>query len=381
MFVKVARYFAKQRGVAAMVGKGDQERITDTLTLIQNAPDLDLVIRQQICTWVSNLYPRLTSAERQAYHSLSQSMSVTAHIAAGIAKGDEQQRAKRRAIVLLWKAIGKVQSVSMVTDQQQVAAAMTMPITGLDAALSDAIIKAAVVATPGGAQAVMQDLELHPVRFLNKHRLLIKGTPAGGDRLSTAPTGNYQNVLTFYFQYTADRIDRFVMTTSKATSLGEARTFTTVSVPAVHWSQVPGIGVAVPYNFGGILGCEVTGANFMVTTQFTGCAFSWTNNGATLRASHISPSGGGPGTYPGGGIALAQRLITNGAMANAPGTALSVFGSGAGNAPVVGTGNPFYPTPVTGWASIFGLTKGGGWRFYLQVVDINGNIQEARRIL
>jgi hypothetical protein len=68
-------------------------------------------------------------------------------------------------------------------------------------------------------------------------------------------------------------------------------------------------------------------------------------------------------------------------MANAPGTALSVFGSGAGNAPVVGTGNPFYPTPVTGWASIFGLTKGGGWRFYLQVVDINGNIQEARRIL
>jgi len=362
-----------------MVGKSDQERITDTLTLIENAPLLSLVVRKQICTWVSNLYPRLTSAERQAYHSLSQSMSVSAHIAPGIAKGDEQQRAKRRAIVLLWKALGNVQSAPGQTGQRA-AAAMTMPTTDLDAALSDAISKAAVVATSAGAQEVMQDLELHPVRFLKKHRLFINGSTAGGDRFSTAPTGNYQNVLTFHFQYRADH-DRFVMGPTKVAFLGEAGRFDTVSIPAVHWSHVPGVGVAPPHNFGGILGCEVTGANFMVTTQFTGCAFSWTNDGAVLRASHTSPSGGGPVTYPGGGIALAQRLTVNGAMANAPGRALSVFGSGAGNIPANAPDNPFYPAPVTGWASIIGLTKGGQWRFYSQVVDINGSIPEARRIL
>ena len=72
-----------------MIGKSDQERITDTLTLIENAPHLSPVVRKQICAWVSNLYPRLTPAERQAYHSLSQSISVRTQIAPGVAKGDE----------------------------------------------------------------------------------------------------------------------------------------------------------------------------------------------------------------------------------------------------------------------------------------------------
>src|SRR5258708_11068816 len=111
----------------------------------------------------------------------------------------------------------------------------------------------------------------------------------------------------------------------------------------------------------------------MLTTQFTGCAFSWTNHGGVLRASHISPHGGappgGPVTYPGGGIELAQRLMANGAMTNAAGAALTVFGAGAGNAPVAPPDNQYYPTPVTGWVSIIGLLKSGAWRLYAQVVD------------
>jgi hypothetical protein len=123
----------------------------------------------------------------------------------------------------------------------------------------------------------------------------------------------------------------------------------------------------------------------MLTTQFTGCAFGWTSYGGLLRAVHISPFGGapqgGPYGYPGGGNALAQRLMANGLMANAGNTALTVFGAGAGNVVLLGA-NPFYPDPVTGWVTIIGLPKGGGaWRFYVQVVGSIGNIVEARRLL
>ena len=366
-----------------MFGKDDQQRIGDTLTLIENAPGLNPLVRKQISMWAAGLYPRDSSVERQTYRALSRNMSVAAKIAPGVAKGDQQQRGKRRAIVLLWKAIGKKQNVGFDTDARA-AAAMTMPPTGLDAALSDVMLKAAVVASPGGALEVMQILEVHPVQFLRRHRLQVNGTSNGSVRFSSQPNGNYQNVLTFNFQYSAGGIEQFVMGRDNIATYGAAHSFSTVSVPAVHWSQVPAAGAA-PCNFGGVLGCEVTGANFMLTTQFSGCAFGWTSYGGLLRAFHISPFGGapqgGPFGYPGGGNALAQQLVANGLMANAGNTALTVFGAGAGNVALIGA-HPFYPNPVTGWVTIIGLRKGGGaWRFYVQVVDAVGNIVEARRIL
>ena len=72
--------------------------------------------------------------------------------------------------------------------------------------------------------------------------------------------------------------------------------------------------------------------------------------------------------------------MAKGAMANAPGAALKVFGSGAGNAPVQ-SGNPFYTVPEKGWASIIGVLHGDAWHFYDQVVDGGNVIQEARQIL
>jgi hypothetical protein len=264
---------------------------------------------------------------------------------------------------------------------------MTLQPAALNAAFSDAMLKAGVVAAGIGGQHVFQELETHPVRFLTQHRILVMGTPAGGDRFSIAPNGNYQNVLNFHFQYEGAE-DKFLLAESKDKNgqYGADYTFATVSVPAVHWSHVPGVGPA-PGNFTGVLGCELTGATFALTTQFTGCAFCWTTHGGTLRASHISPAGGGPTIYPGGGNALAQRMIlpAQGRMANAGNTALSVFGAGAGNAPAVRGGNPFYPDPAVNlfkWASIIGMNKGGnGWRFYLQVIGVPGNILEARRIM
>jgi len=363
-----------------MSGKSDTTRINDTLTMIGQAAILTPPIRTAIVNLVNGQFPRLTAADLTAYSQLSAEMSVKNQITAGVAKGNAAEREMRRAIVLLWTAIAKAQVQP--TPMAKTQPAMSIGAGVLPAAFSEAMLKAAVVASPQGAQHMFNELSLHPVRFLTTNRIMIRGSAVGGDRFSSAPTGNYQNVCQFYFQYDVAQ-DRFILGAGADVQLGASHPFTTVSVPAVHWSAVPGVGAA-PYNFAGVLGCELTGASFMVTTQFTGCTFNWTNHGGMLRASHVSPSGGGPLTYPGGGIALAQRMMANGAMANAGGTAVAAFGPGAGNAPPVGGGNSFYPNPaanVIRWVSIFGVVKGGAWRLYSQTIGGALQILEPRRIM
>lgn len=147
----------------------------------------------------------------------------------------------------------------------------------------------------------------------------------------------------------------------------------------------------MPVTFANILGCELTGATFMVTTQFTGCTFCWTNNGGMIRAMHIGPTRAGypsaalATSYPGGGNGVATRIVAQGAgagMANAAGAALHVFGRGAGNAPAINGGNSFYPNATLEYATIIGRNSGGGWKFYLQAIDsTTHNISEARRIM
>jgi hypothetical protein len=364
-----------------MFSKSDKERITETVTMIGRAPDLTGPIRAQIVAFVNTQFPRLTAADKLAYAQLSSDMSVKRNIATGVQKGSEPEREKRRAVYLLWMAIGKAQNIDLFI-KPRAAQAMSMGTAALDDAFSDAMLKAAVVASPAGAQWAYTELSAHPKKFISRHRIIVLGSAAGGDRFSTAPNGNYQNVLTFDFRYNAGE-DRFELGAVADATLGASHAFQTVSVPAVHWSQVPGAGPA-PCNFAGVLGCELAGANFMVTTQFTGCAFNWTTHLGVVRASHISPSGGGPGTYPGGGNALAQRLMLNGAMSNAGNTAVTVFGGGAGNAPVA-AGNAFYPDTVATairWVSIIGVNKGGvAWQLYTQVISGSLQILEARRIL
>jgi hypothetical protein len=363
-----------------MFDKDAATRVADTLTMISNAPDLNAGIRTQIVALVNLQFPRLTPPEKAIFQQLSGEMSVKGQIGAGVAKGTSPEREKRRAIYLLWMAIGKAQTIDLFI-KPRAALAMSMPAASLNAAFSDVMLKAAVVACAPGGQFVYQELCTHPVRFLTQYPIIVLGSPAGGDRLSTAPNGNYQNALNFHFQYEAG-LDRFVLGAHADGQLGANYSFLTVSVPAVHWSQVPNAGLA-PCNFAGVLGCELTGANFMLTTQFTGCAFNWTSYGGVLRASHISPAGGGVGAYPGGGIALAQQVMLNGAMANAGNTACTVFGGGAGNAPVA-AGNMFYPNTVVNairWVSIIGVIKGANWRFYMQAISATMQILEARRIM
>jgi len=364
------------------MGKDRTQRVDETLHLIEHAPDLTGGIRLRIRNLVRNQFPRMSANDLNVLSQLSDEMSVTTNMPL-LGRGSPHKREQRRAIFLLWKTLGKMQGDEFSTTPRA-QRAMTMGVGAVGAAFSAVMLKAAVLLDAFGAQHVFeQELSAHPVRFLKQHRIVIVGTLAGVDRFSNAPTGDYQNTLLFHFQYDIGT-DKFVLKSADKGVVGVSHPFNAVSVPAVHWTQVPNVGVPPDYNFAGVLGCELVGATFMLTTQFTGCAFNWTNYGGMLRASHVSPAGGGVGNYPGGGITLAQRMMANGAMANAGNTALTVFGAGAGNAPVVRPDDSFYPDPQDipfRWVSIFGVQRGGAWRFYTQVIGQHEEILQARRIM
>lgn len=369
----------------------DSTRVNETIDFIDTYANAPQMRRQAAAQFCRQNYPKLSLFDFGPYntefHALSSDMSVKHN--ATVAPGDKADRAKRRAIFLIWKSINK-----RGPDPQIVAradAAMSMATGNLDAALEDAILKASVFHSPAAAADVFtHDVMAHTRRFLTAHKVIVQGVGTGAAKFTNVANPDFTNVLNFHFQYNPSR-DRFVFA-GNANPNSAAHTFQTVSVPAVTWYDVPGNGGEIapsPHaDFSQILGCELVNANFMLTTQFTGCAFCWTDNGGVLRAAHVAPAKPNytdlalPTSHPGGGNGLAQRIAAQGnaaGMANAGPAALSLFGRGAGNAPPIGGGNSFYPNANLTYATIIGRNV-GGWKFYMQAIDNGGNISEARRI-
>jgi len=379
-----------------MFPKSAKTRFRDTVAYIQNyaASGLPANIRNDIATMITTRYPRATALQRQVYDQLSESMSVKRHIGGGVAKGTSVEREQRRAIVLLWVAMGS-------TQPNRLNQGMTLPPGGLAPALNEAMKTAAVVASNAGATHIFNtEFAVHTKAFIGRYRIIVLGTTQGKATFTNPLSASFQNVINFSFYFNGPD-DRFELAPTPAPPLlGGSHTFAAVSVPALHWSEVPGRGnVPTPLapataSFTGILGTELAGANWMVTTQFTGCAFCYANQGGNVYAAHISPAGVG-GLPVLTGAVLAGQLMGNdpqvqaGRLANFPGGAVpvNVFGNGVGNAAVVG-GNPFYPpkTPGAGagqmkWMSIFGRVHAGQWKIYTQSVDGADAILEHRRIV
>lgn len=377
----------------------DSARVTETIAFINNHATSLPVRRQAAAQFCRQTYPKLSVFDFGAYntefHALSSAMSVKHH--ATVPAGNQDERATRRAIYLIWKSINKIAgphpNIAARAD-----AAMGMATGNLDAALVDAILKASVYHSPAAAADVFNnEVVAHPRRFLTAHKVIVLGLTRGGDKFTNPASPSFANVINFSFQYDPTN-DRFVFAGNGNPNMA-AHVFPTVSVPAVIWYDVPGNGGELApsprplADFAQILGCELTGANFMLTTQFTGCAFCWTNHGGVMRAAHVAPAKPNyvdvnlPTSHPGGGNGLASRIVAQGnaagmanagGPANAGGAAVTVFGRGAGNAPVA-AGNPFYPNANLTYATIIGCNT-AGWRFYMQAVDTGGNISEARRI-
>jgi hypothetical protein len=386
--------------------KTNQSRMTETISFIHNNPNYPQVRRQAVAQFCRQTFPKLSLFEFGAYknefHTISDSMSVKKHVT--VAPGTQDERKKRRAIFLLWKALDKIQTGGCLMATPRADAAMTMPTANLDAALDDAMLKASVCASPAAAADVFNTLVLHNTRqFLATHKVIVAGTPTGEDKFINPPAiaPDFTNVLTFHFQYDAPN-DRFMFNGGLMPGYGASHPFPTVSVPAVAWYDVQGNGgmntpQAAGASFSQIYGCELAGAPLMVTTQFTGCAFCWTHHNGVTRAAHIAPTRAGrpsaalATSFPGGGLGLAQEIVNQlppqlpgggvaAGMANAPGATLNVIGCGAGQAPAIPAGNPFYPNNNLAHATIIGRL-GNNWKFYLQAIDATNQIVEARRIL
>ncbi len=395
------------------MGKNRATRFNDTVTFIRNyaACGLPGPIRHDIGTYVAAQFPRLTPAQQTAYDALSDEMSVKTSIPVKANRGTEAQREERRALVLLWRAMGATQANPPALDGR-VAEAMSLAPGAIGAVLTETMIKAAVVASGAGASHVFNmELSANPLGFITTRRIFIGGSTTGADKLQDPAAASYENNLDFRFQYHAEK-DYFQFARQALAQYGASHTIPSVSVPALHWSDVPGRGLVPvpaapaapvagvvpppPPSFAGMLGIRFTGGPvWMFTTQFTGCSFCYKIGGGAFYAAHISPAGiaGKPVLS---GQALANQImggvanVGGGDFANTPagGAALNVFGNGAGNVVPFGGGNAFYPPKVQGaslpgemkWMSLFGRFT-GAWELYTQSVDGSDAIMEARRIL
>jgi hypothetical protein len=381
----------------------DKARYKETVAYIKNyaASGLSQQIRDDIATLITTRINR--TQDRNKYQQVVTAMSVKHNIVSDT-KGNAVEREQRRAIVLIWATLGAPVGDRTNTDRRMNEGMRLAP-AALPAALTESMKLAGVVASQAGADHVFNtEFSANPLTFIQTYRIFINGVTTGRDRFSTAPTGNYRNVVnTFYFYYNAEK-DRFEFSMTLVGMYGAGHSFPVVSVPAVHWSDVPGRGITPtpgpppppdpmvvpppPPSFAGILATELAGANWMITTQFTGCSFCYAEAGNTSYAAHIAPAGDVRKPVM-SGLVLAQQLM--GMDPNVGGAAfanfahpVNVFGNGAGNANVL-SGNSFYPQKSAilptdmKWMSIFGRDN-GGWQIYTQSISNGMAIMDARRI-
>ena len=386
-----------------MFPKSKRARFNETIDFIQNraAAGLTQGIRNDIAALISLRINRLSPAAIQAYDTANEAMSVKRHIALGVATGTNPERETRRAISLLWSTLAATQAFPPAV-QARIDRAMMLAPGNLQAEFDDVMLKAAVVASGAGASHVFNmQFSANPLTFIQTHRLFINGSTAGKATFTNSASTHFRNLIQFDFFYNAEH-DRFEFACGVSPNHGASHQVMVASVPALHWSEVPGRGIAplptalAPAGFHGVMGTEVAGAQWMLTTQFTGCSFCYSTGGGFLYAAHISPAGimGLPVMT---GAELANQLMGNvahvarGRFANFPGGAAAiqnVFGNGVGNAAVNPAGIPFYPPKTPGavagqmkWMSIFGRRHVGNWQLYTQSIDGVDAILEARRIM
>ena len=366
------------------MAKTDTQRINDTLNFLQNTNIVTNAERtpayQLALAFVNARFP-VANAGTPAYHQFSQSMSLGYH-----ALSDPNQRRRMaRALFLLWKAIedhdpqfpmphANAAQINQATAERQ---------------LRNYIRKARCVyetihgGHAGANHVVTQVFLINPLQFLDENKVFIAGS--GALDATQAP----RNVQPSVFFYAPGR-DRYEFQVNGFGGNGIAP-LNVESVTAFHWTNPrylppPPLPPAVPpppniatANFSNMTGIELSGANMMVTTQFTGCAFCMAEHNGSMYCAHVSPSVPGMAANI-TGDPLARRIIaTNGAFANAGGTQVRVFGRNVGSAPNPqgysignGGGNDTYMT-------IVGFLGGTSYEIYSQTTRAN-RIHATRKI-
>lgn len=234
-------------------------------------------------------------------------------------------------------------------------------------------------------QSEFNRLKLSTRRFLNENALHIFGSDQDNGLL---------NVVTSHFWYKKDGT-KFIIKSTKDGFIPNPHSFQSVSVLAVPWCNVPGrTHNPAAGSFATIAANELTGANVMISTQFSGCSFCFKQSAGRLFAAHIMPDDSDPqapkiipGAHGmGGGQIMARQLankvpaVTGGDFgAPAPaGGAFKVYGAGYSNINGLGNGYPAATGGIDKWMTVFGVNRGGSWRIYTQ--HVNGAQLKVHRL-
>ncbi|MEX3638267.1 hypothetical protein [Paraburkholderia sp. BR14320] len=352
-------------------------RINDTLGFIQTSAigtfAENACAHALATSYIQNHYPP-ANAHQPGYVNFSNGMSMkNVHNA-----GNETQREMRRAIYLLWHAIGNNALANRAT---------TLGAGLLAAEYRRLLQKARIVEDAhhardhGSRNLLTTVIPAAPLQFLTDNKIMVRGSTA------YAPDALDRNLVNFYFTYDAAQ-DRYMFVPVAGFPVpAGAYGFSAASVRAVHWTAVPGRGIVVnpgpppgAASFGAIDGTRLDGSDVMVTTQFTGCSFCMKDVGGVIYGAHISPSiPGHPNPHV--GPTMAQQLcgmnanVGAGDFANHAGAApFMVYGAGHSNIPGFPNG---YPVPGAGanplqYMCMIGVRVGGIWQIFSQQVFAGG---------
>jgi hypothetical protein len=335
--------------------KDVQDRINDTVTYILNrCPHAEKTsIREFINQGLSNYTSDIESNVKSFSNDVLSMRKVTG-------AGEEADRAKRRAIAMI-----ETLKANALTAKNVVIAPGQLDFK-LNALIEELRLGADEKTGTGTLLAnKFTELQTTPQIFLQRHSLFTFG--------STQRNTGLNNVVNQSFFYDF-RQTKYKMMPAAPMELPHTHMFNAVNIPAVSWYDVPGRTMNITNgSFAGIEATELTGANVVMSTNFTGCALCFKEVGGRLFAAHVMPAGGDEGTNSiGSGELLARQLcgldpnVTAGDFAPPvpTGGTFYVYGARYSNIPGHAEGYPG-ADPTTGKnMSIIGFQNTGTWSIY-----------------
>jgi len=361
----------------AVWSKDQQVRINETFDYIASrVPGGERkVVKDFLKNWLTGTYG---GAVGQRLFSESLSTRHDKHV------GNKETRAARRALVILrGDMLNGTNPLKM-----QAAQIMAMPSALVSTSLNSLLPAFRLYAQQEervntALQIKLNSFKSNPQTFMQANLVVMQSAP------SATGTGGAM-AYRFLYHY-ADQVYLLVPAASARPNgvRGDGIVLQVVNVPEMFWFNVPGRGNTPAAGSFAQLPCtELTGADLMVTSAFTGCSFCFKNNGGHVYAAHISPDGTAANAGPsiGAAPALATQLVATGDFTAPPGAvagALSVFGRGHSNLPAVPNGytvNVIPGTPLVAASMyIIGTESGGIWRLVYQ--ENNGGVRTVGRLL
>ena len=345
----------------AWMTKDAQVRVNEVIAFIAGqapAPE-----RVAMTTYLTNWLNSASGNSAAALKDISEGLTMTNVSHAG----NKDERAKCRALILL--------EAMKINSSVPAAKAAVSGLAGglLDNRIADAIAKLRIeVNEINGNGALIQNEFLTGLKgqtqlFLQNKRVL-SGAIAGGAQCY------------IFYEY---KKDQFTLDPTRPPAMVQAYQFNAVSIPAVPWLNVPGrTNAPNAGSFAQIAGTHLTGADVMISTMFSGCAFCFKVAGGQLYAAHIMPDDQNGNAI--NGATMAQQLagqvgtVTGGDF---PGTAAGnfyVYGAGYSNLPGPLAGGYPVRTALDEFMNIIGVETGGNWEIYSQ--SIKNNIKTVVRL-